>query len=406
MLGRNRLRPNTLEWQILMARGGLMILIVAAFVSMMDRSVMPPLVPVIAADLGTSVEAVGHSLTVYAVAYAAFQLVWSTLATRWGRIRVLTVSTAVSGAANVGSALAADPLTYAVTRGLAGAAFAATITTVLIYFGDTQTMKQRAVATANLAAAVSIGLAAGTVGAGVIAQWWSWRWVYVAIACGCAVLTVMLARLPEPVTGTSERLLVSIRRLAGNRWALAILFFAVVEGVLLVGVFNYLPVALQAEGASVLAAGLATAAFGVTVVVVSQLMKLVLGRWPPWLLLLLAGLSIIAAYTVLTLIVSLGSVLAGTSLLGMAWAFGHTTIQTWMTDAVADSRAIGMAFFSISLFVGASIGAALGNVAASGGGFAVLFLAAAAVSVFFAAATSTARARYRVREAPQEDSEG
>ena len=267
-------------------------------------------------------------------------------------------------------------------------------------------MKQRAVATANLAAAVSIGLAAGTVGAGVIAQWWSWRWVYVAIACGCAVLTVMLARLPEPVTGTSERLLVSIRRLAGNRWALAILFFTVVEGVLLVGVFNYLPVALQAEGASVLAAGLATAAFGVTVVVVSQLMKLVLGRWPPWLLLLLAGLSIIAAYTVLTLTVSLGSVLAGTSLLGMAWAFGHTTIQTWMTDAVADRRAIGMAFFSISLFVGASIGAALGNVAASGGGFAVLFLAAAAVSVFFAAATSTARARYRVREAPQEDSEG
>ena len=382
-----------------------MILLVAAFISIVDRSVMPPLVPVIATDLGSSVEAVGHSLTVYAVAYAAFQLVWSTLATRWGRIRVLTVSTAVSGVANVGSALAADPLTYSIARGLSGAALAATITTVLIYFGDTLTMKRRAVATANLAAAVSIGLAAGTVGAGAIAQWWSWRWVYAAIACGCAVLTVALARLCEPMTGTSERLLRSIRRLAGNRWALAILFFTVLEGVLLVGVFNYLPVALQAEGATVLVAGLATAGFGVTVVVVSQLMKLVLGRWPAWLLLLLAGLSMIAAYSVLTLIVSPGSVLAGTSLLGLAWALGHTTIQTWMTDAVADSRAIGMSFFSLSLFVGASIGAALGNMAASGQGFAVLFLAAAAASVFFAAATSTARSRYRVREQPEGDSQ-
>jgi DHA1 family inner membrane transport protein len=78
-----------------------MTLIVAAFVSMIDRSVTPPLVPVIAVDLGSSIEAVGHSLTLYAVAYAAFQLVWSTLSTRWGRIRVLAVSTAVSGVANV-----------------------------------------------------------------------------------------------------------------------------------------------------------------------------------------------------------------------------------------------------------------------------------------------------------------
>ncbi len=192
----------------------------------------------------------------------------------------------------------------------------------------------------------------------------------------------------------------AIPRLAANRWALAILSFTVLEGVLLIGVFNYLPVALQAEGATVLAAGLVTAAFGVTVVVVSQLMKLVLGYWPPWLLLLLAGLAITAAYIAMALDITLGSVLAGTSLLGLAWALGHTTIQTWMTDAVADSRATGMSFFSISLFVGASLGAALGNVAASGNGFAGLFGAAAAASVIFAAATSVARARYREREEP------
>jgi len=375
-----------------------MILIIAAFVSMIDRSVMPTLVPVIADDLGAPIEAVGHSLTVYAVSYAALQLVWSTLAAHYGRVRVLVISTALGGLANLGSALVTDALMYSVLRGLAGAAFSATITTVLIYYGDTLPIKQRAMANANLAAAISLGLAAGTLGAGAIAQWFSWRWVYAIIAACCVVLTFLLARLEESAPGTKERLFPSIRKLAANRWALAILASTVVEGVLLIGIFNYLAVALQANGESVLAAGLATAAFGASVVIVSQLMRLILGRWPSWVLMVLAGISIIGAYVAVTIEISLTAVAIAAVLLGLAWASGHTTMQTWMTDAVTDSRAIGMSFFSISLFVGASIGAAVGNAAAGGQRFGVLFAATAAVAVGYAIATSIARARYVERE--------
>ncbi|MGB3354469.1 MAG: MFS transporter [Mycobacterium sp.] len=375
-----------------------MILVLAAFVSMIDRSVMPTLVPVIAEDLGAPIEAVGQSLTVYAVSYAALQLVWSTSAARYGRVRVLVVSTALAGLANVGSALATDALMYGVMRGLSGAAFSATITTVLIYYGDTLALRQRAVATANLAAAISLGLAAGTLGAGMVAQWFGWRWVHAVVAAFCVVLTVCLTRLTESASGTTERLLPSIRRLAGNRWALLILVFTVIEGALLIGVFNYLAVALQATGISVLAAGLATATFGAAVVIVSQLMKLVLGRWPSWVLMVLAGLSIIGAYTAVAIGVSITGVAAAASLLGLAWALGHTTMQTWMTDAVADGRAIGMAFFSIALFVGASIGAAVGNLAAGGHRFGLLFAVSTVVAVGYAIATSIARARYVERE--------
>ncbi|CAN5335171.1 hypothetical protein BH11ACT6_BH11ACT6_59280 [soil metagenome] len=375
-----------------------MILIIAAFVSMIDRSVMPTLVPVIADDLGGSIEAIGHSLTVYAISYAAMQLVWSTLAARYGRVRVLVVSTALGAVANLGSALVTDALMYSVMRGLSGAAFAATITTVLIYYGDTLPIRQRAVAAANLAAAISLGLAAGTLGAGAIAQWFSWRWVYGVVAVCSLVLTLLLTRVEESAPGTKESLLPSIRRLASNRWALAILAFTVVEGVLLVGIFNYLAVALQATGESVLAAGLATSAFGASVVIVSQLMRLILGHWPSWVLMVVAGVSIIAAYVVVAIGISLSSVVVAAALLGLAWATGHTTMQTWMTDAAADSRAIGMSFFSVSLFVGASIGAALGNVAAAEQQFEVLFVATTAVAVGYAIATSLARARYVERE--------
>lgn len=375
-----------------------MILIIAAFVSMIDRSVMPPLIPVIAADLDATVDAVGHSLTVYAVSYAAFQLFWSTLAARFGRVKVLVVSTMLGGFANLATAFTTDALTYTVTRGVAGAMFSATITTVLIYYGDTLAVRQRAVANANLAAAISVGLAAGTVGAGAIAQWWDWRGVYLVLAAMSLALTVVLPRLSESAGATRERLVPSLRRLAANRWAVAILAFTLVEGALLIGVFNYLAVALQAEGASVLVAGLATASFGAAVVVVSQLMRLVLGRWPAWVLLVIAGVAIVGAYVAVAVQVSFGTVLTAAILLGLAWASGHTTLQTWMGDAAADSRAIGMSFFSISLFVGASIGAALGNVAAATDSFATLFAVAIAVAVGYAVATSVARLKYVLRE--------
>jgi predicted MFS family arabinose efflux permease len=113
---------------------------------------------------------------------------------------------------------------------------------------------------------------------------------------------------------------------------------------------------------------------------------------------LLAGLAIIGAFIAVAVDISLSTVLAAAILLGLAWALGHTTMQTWMTDAVVDGRAIGMSFFSISLFVGASIGAAAGNVAAGAHRFEVLFALALAVAVTYAVATTVARAKYVVRE--------
>ncbi len=375
-----------------------MILIIGAFVSLIDRSVMPPLVPVIAADFGTSIEAIGHSLTIYAVVYAASQLVWSTLAARYGRIRILVISTMLGGLANLATAFTHDAASYNIARAASAAAFAATITTVLIYYGETLTIRQRAVATANLAAAIAIGLSAGTVGAGVIAQWLGWRWVYVVISAISLVLALGFTRLKASANDVPERLIPSLRRLAGNRWALAILAFTIAEGALLIGVFNYLAVALQTTGASVLVAGVATAMFGAAVVIVSQSMKLILDRWPTWVLMLLAGLSTVTAYVAVALQISLGTVSAAAILLGVAWACGHTTMQTWMTDAAADSRAIGMSFFSIALFVGASAGAAAGNIAAGADRFGALFALAAVASVVYAAVTTVARARYIIRE--------
>jgi DHA1 family inner membrane transport protein len=365
---------------------------------MVDRSVMAPLIPVIADDMDASLTAVGDSLAVYAISYAAMQLVWSALSTRWGRIRVLTISTAVAALANFATMLSPDPLTFLIARGASGAAFAATFTAVLIYFGDTLTMRQRAVATANLAAAVALGMAGGILGAGVIAQWWSWRLVFVVIALACLVLAVLMLRLPNPIPAERERILSSLIRLCRNRWAIAVLLLMVLEGALLMGVFNFVPVSLQARGESVVVASLVTAAFGVAIIVFSQLMKLVIHYWPSWLLLLLGGSAMVGAYAVIGWRITPLTALIAATAMGLGWALAHTTMQTWMTDAVADGRAMGMSFFSIAMFGGASIGAAIGNVAAAESHFDYLFVGARIDSVVFALAAGRARRSYRVKE--------
>lgn len=373
------------------------ILPLIIFWSTLDRSLILPLIPGIAGDLEVSVALAAGAITAHALAYAGFQLIWGPLSTRWGRVRVLVLSTSLAALANLASALAPDIGWFILARTASGGAFAATFAAVLTYVGDMLPLARRPAAMSNLAAATALGLAGGTLASGAIGSVLEWRWIFGGFAVITAVLVPFLALLPE-APGGADRIFSQVSRLARNPWALGVCALVALEGVLLIGLFNLLPVALQQSGEDVFVAGLVTAAFGVTVVVVSQLMKLVVGRVPAWVLLAAGGVCATAALVALTVTITALSVLVGAGLMGVAWALAHTTLQTWMTDAASDSRALGMTLFSISLMLGGALGAALGAVAIDRHAFGVLFAAGIAGSVVFGIASATARRRYRVRE--------
>ncbi len=367
------------------------------FWSTLDRSLILPLVPAIAEDLGSDVAVAALAITGHALAYALFQILWGPLSTRWGRVRVLTLSTALAALANVASALAPDIVFLIVARIASGGAFAATFAAVLTYFGDMLPFAKRPAAMSNLATATALGLAVGTLAAGAVVSFAHWRWVFVVFAVGTAALVPLLARLPESVERGQERVLAQASLLLRTPWALLVCALTALEGVLLIGFFNLLPVALQQAGEGAFVAGTVTAAFGVSVVVVSQLMKLVVARVPQWALLGVGGACATAAMVVLATGISALSVLIGATLMGVGWALAHTTLQTWMTDAAARTRALGMTLFSISLMLGGAGGAALGAVAAEHHAFGVLFAGAVGGAVVFATGSAAARARYAVR---------
>jgi predicted MFS family arabinose efflux permease len=367
----------------------------AIFWSTLDRALALPMVPTVAHDLHADVVTTGWAITGYALAYSAFQLLWGPLQTRWGRVRVLWISAAIGTVAAVASALAPTLPLFIAARILSGGSWAATFSAVLVYFGDTLSVRRRPAAMSNLATATALGLGVGTLGAAAVAEWISWRWVFVGFAAVGAALTIVLARLPEPVHGHDERLRPQLSRIIRSPWMLALYLITVLEGTLLIGIYNFLPQALQQTGEGIFVSGLVTAAFGATVVIVSQAMKLVLARVRPWMLMLAGGCFAIAAFVVLAISITPGSVLAGAALMGVAWALAHTTLQSWMTDAATPARAMGLTFFSISLMLGGAIGAALGQAAVDRHAFPLLFAVSIAGAVGFAVSGAIGRARYR-----------
>lgn len=370
----------------------------AIFWQSLDRALLLPLVPVIADEFDASIAIAGTAIITHALAYALLQLLWGPLSTHWGRVRVLKVSTAIAAAASMASALAPTVETFIIARTLAGGAFAATFAAVLVYLGDTLPMERRPAAMSNLATAVALGIAAGVLGAGAIAELTSWRFIFAGFAVVAALLVPALATVADAGNHAGERVRTQLVSLARNPWAIGLYALTALEGFLLIGVFNLLPVALQQAGEGIFVSGLVTAAFGVVVVAVSQLMKLVVERVAAWSLFCVAGVFAVAAFVVLLSGVSQLTVLTGAACMGAAWALGHTTLQTWMTDAAADARALGMTFFSISLMLGGSLGAAMGTLAADRSAFPVLFAASIAGAVAFGVGSTLARKQYRVSE--------
>jgi predicted MFS family arabinose efflux permease len=374
------------------------ILLAAAFLTFFDRSQLPPLLPVVAADFDVPVASIAAGLTAHVATYAAGQLLWSVVSSRLGRVRVLALSGALGALANLATALAPDPVTLGIARALAGLAFGATVPAILVYFGDTLRMRERSVAAANLAAALSLGMTVGTLAAALAGEWLHWRAVFAGAAVVGGVVVVLLLRLPEPAGSAPQRLFPAIGRVARNPWALLVLGLALLEGVVLVGMLNFLPASLVLEGVPVVVAGAATAAFGVAVIIWAQLVRVLIVRWPPWVLMLTGGSAAVAAYALLVVQISLPTGLVATVLLGYGWASAHTSLQTWMTDAVIDARPVGMALFATALFGGGAVGTAIGGAAADGDAYPAAFAVALVVAALFTGGAALGRRRYRLRE--------
>jgi MFS family permease len=151
-----------------------------AFVGLLDRFAMAPMLLAIAHDLDVPPSGVVQAAGAYFLAYGLSQPLWGVVSDRLGLVRTMRVALLCAGVASVVAALTSTPLALGLARAVGGAFFGAAYPAGIIYIGDTVPADRRQQELTRLMVGVAFGTALASVGAGVVAQAFTWRAVFLA----------------------------------------------------------------------------------------------------------------------------------------------------------------------------------------------------------------------------------
>lgn len=334
---------------------------VAAFVSSFDRFAISPLVVLVAHDLGASLAEALTIASAYFLAYGISQPVWGVLSDRIGRVRLMKATLLAAAAAGVVATFAPNLTILVIARALSGAFYGAVVPTSMTYVGDTVAEAHRQPALTDLMAAIAVGTASATALAGVLAHFADWRIVFAIPAVLAIVCALGLRRLPEPPREEQSGVLATIRAAITHRWVLIVITLAFIEGAVVLGVLTLLAPALQSQGIGAAIAGLATAAYGVGVIITTRMVKALSHRLSMPRLIAIGGTATVIAFGLLTIHLSTLTVIIAALLLGTTWSFQHSSLQTWATGVLPQARGTVVSLFAGFLFAGSALGTAIGG---------------------------------------------
>jgi predicted MFS family arabinose efflux permease len=376
--------------------GRLRLLRAAAFLSTFDRFAVAPMLVTIAADLGVPLSQAAAAASAYFLLYGLMQPVWGMLSDRLGRVRTMRLTMVGVLVPGLLSALAPSLAVLVVARALTGGLFAAVIPASLVYIGDTVPISARQKALADQLATSAMATAFATALAGLAAYLDLWRLAFAAPVVLAATLGLFLARhLPEP-EGAGERSepLASLDKVARRPWALLVVLLALVEGGVILGFFTYLAPAVEAEGNSAAASGLAVGVYGAATLGWTRVLKRVADRIGPAGLIFVGGVLLAAGYAAGVADQGLVGISFAAFFVGGGFAFMHSTLQTWATEVVPEARATVISFFAAALFVGSGLVANAAAPLAERGAFDLIFALAALVALPLGVLGGLARRRY------------
>ena len=376
--------------------GRLRLLRAAAFLSTFDRFAVAPMLVTIAANLGVPLAQAAAAASAYFLLYGLMQPVWGMLSDRLGRVRTMRLTMVGVLVPGLLSALAPSLAVLVVARALTGGLFAAVIPASLVYIGDTVPISARQKALADQLATSAMATALATALAGLAAYLDLWRLAFAAPVVLAATLALFLARhLPEP-EGANERVgpLASLGKVARRPWALLVVLLALVEGGVILGFFTYLAPAVEAEGYSAAASGLAVGVYGVATLGWTQVLKKVADRIGSAGLIFVGGVLLAAGYAAGVADQGLVGISFAAFFVGGGFAFMHSTLQTWATEVVPEARATVISFFAAALFVGSGLVANAAAPLAERGAFDLIFALAALVALPLGVLGGLARRQY------------
>jgi EmrB/QacA subfamily drug resistance transporter len=210
---------------------GLALILVAAFMVVLDFSIVNVALPSIQRELGFAASAVQWVVTGYAITFGGLLILGGRAADLFGRRRMFVAGLIVFSAASLAGGLAHDPVLLVVSRAVqgAGAALVAPAALSLITTGFPEG-PERNRALGLYGATASVGFVAGQVLGGVLVQFTTWRAVFlVNVPVGIAAVLLTPRLLGRSQEARARRRL-DVGGAALITGAIAALVFGVSQG--------------------------------------------------------------------------------------------------------------------------------------------------------------------------------
>jgi YNFM family putative membrane transporter len=361
------------------------LLSLAAFASAASLRATDPLLAPISAEYGITPGEASMVITAFAMSYGLFQVLHGPIGDRYGKFRMVMLTTAISGLTSLLCAAAPGVGMLVAARFVAGITIGALIPLSMAWIGDVVPYERRQATIARFLIGQMLGVAFGAAAAGVLGVWFGWRAIFVLLGVlfvAIAVLRLELGRDAALAKGGSQAvsLYAAFKRMIGllqRPWVRVVLATVALEGALANGAFAFIAWDLhERHGVSLGSSGLFIAAFpagGLLYAAVAARVVPALGERG----LVLAGGSFLGvAYLAMTLAPGAGYVLLCIFLAGVGIYMMHNTLQVHATQMAPEARGAAVSLFAACLFISQSLGIWLAARVIDGWGILPVFAAA------------------------------
>src|SRR5262245_29411873 len=326
------------------------------------------LLPLIAADFGTTVGEASIVVAAYALSHGSIQLIIGPFGDRFGKYRTVavmcalaTVLVAICGAMQSLSALA-------VARFASGAAAGWIIPISMAYVGDVTPHRRRQASLPGYRSGRVIGQRFGQAAGGVLGDLLGWRNVFFVLAGMFALATAGLVfelvsnprtRAAGHAEAATRGFVADYAAVLSNPWARFVILAVFIESSTAWGAFAYVGADLhQRFGLSFTAVGLIVGTFGIGGLIYAASVQQLVNQLGQPGLAMFGGVLLSLAYLAL----ALGTVwwlapLAVTAI-GLGFYALHNTLQTNATQMTPEARATAVGIFSSAIYLGQMLGVA------------------------------------------------
>lgn len=341
----------------------------AGFASQSMVRVADPLLPQIAADIGTTVGTASIVTSAYAVSHGLTQLVGTPIGDRVPKYLLVTILCALCALATAACGLSGSLASLGVARLFCGVTAGMVIPLCMAFIGDTVPYERRQPVLGRFLAGQILGLVSGQIIGGVVGDFFGWRSVFFFIAAlfvlAALALTSELIRNPMTRVGprdqpASRGLLADYAAVVTRPWARIVVLGVFLEAAIMFSAFAYIGADLHARlGLSFSAVGAVLAAFGVGGLAYVLSVQTLVDRLGQVGLVIAGGAMLTLSYLVLAAAPVWWTAIVAVAVIGLGFHMVHNTLQVNATQMAPEARATALGVFSSALYLGQSAGVAL-----------------------------------------------